>query len=58
MGREESNLLIGNESLVEEFTNLDAVVQFSDTIIFCPFIVFKYKDVLYFLVPDGEVDCC
>ena len=56
MRTEERNLLIFNEPLVEEFRYLDAVVELSDTVIFRPFIVFEYNDILYFLVPDWEVD--
>ena len=36
--------------------DLDAVSQLSDTVIFRPFIVFEYNDILYFLVPDRKVD--
>ena len=58
MRTKERNLFILNKSLIEEFRYLDAVVKLSDTVIFRPFIVFKYNDILYFLVPDWEVDSC
>ena len=57
MRTEERYVSILNEPLVEDLANLDTVVEFSNTIIFCPFIVFKYNDILYFLMPDREVDC-
>ena len=56
MRAEESDFFILNETFVEKFRDLDAVVQLSDTVSFRPFIVLEYNDILYFLVPDRKVD--
>ena len=56
MRREEGDITILDESLIEDFAKLDTVVQLSYTVIFCPFIILEYNDILYFLVPDWKVD--
>ena len=57
MRAEEADFFILDKTFVEEFRDLDAVVQLSDTVIFRPFIVLEYNDILYFLVPNGKMDC-
>ena len=57
MRAEETDVLVFDESLIEEFADLDRIIQFSDPVIFSAFVVFKYNDILYFLMPDRKVDC-
>src|SRR6056300_1813356 len=41
MGTEESNLLIFDKSFIKQFRNLDRIVKFTNSIIFCSFIVLE-----------------
>ena len=57
MRREKRDLTVLNEPLIEEFTDLNTVIKFANTVILRTLVVFKDNNVLYFLVPDWEVDC-
>ena len=56
MWREECDVFVVDESLIKEFTELDAVVQLTDSVIFSALIILKDNDVLYLLMPDRKVD--
>ncbi len=54
MRGEKRNLTVLNESLIEEFADLNTVIKFANTIILRSFIVLENKNIFYFLVPNGE----
>ena len=57
MRRKEGDIFIVDKPFIEQFTKLNRVVKFTDSIVFRSFIILKNNNVFYLLVPDREVYC-
>ena len=56
VGTEQGDVLVVNETSVEQFRDLDGVVELTNSVVLGSLVVLEDHDVLNLFVPDGEVD--